>query len=188
MRNILGEVYLKNGQILQGEISTKNAKDLGKNYQLVLLRKTDKVIQKLLFEDIDQISIKNDFFTLMSLSSDNLLASKEKRFFFVKRVTQSKSKIQLFEFLETDKFQQKTTIRYLLNFPGMDAYNTYDAEHSSITPNFNEKVSKLIKDCPVLEEKIKSKKEGYFYGKVSFIENKIRDVWLKIIEEYDSCY
>lgn len=187
MRNTLGKVYLKNGQIEAGEISIKNAKDVGKNYQLIILRKINKVNERILFGDIDQISIQNDFFTLMSLSSDNLLASKERRLFFVKRMTETNSKIHLFQFMETDKFQQRTKTRYLLNFPGMDTYDTYDVEHSRITPNFDEKVSALVKDCPVLAEKIKSKKNGYFYAKVSFIENRVRDVWLTIINEFNAC-
>ena len=57
---------------------------------------------------------------------------------------------------------------------------------SKFTPNFDEKMSLLLADCPTLAHKITEKQEGYYYRQVSFTERRA-DVLLNIISEYNKC-
>ncbi len=50
-----------------------------------------------------------------------------------------------------------------------------------------EKRSKVIIECPELSNKIQHKNKGYFFPLYSLGSNKKVEVFLRIINEYDSC-
>jgi hypothetical protein len=58
---------------------------------------------------------------------------------------------------------------------------------AKFVPDFHQKVSKLVSDCPTLAAKISNKENGYFYAQVSLFKEKRAGVLLNIIDEYNNC-
>lgn len=63
---------------------------------------------------------------------------------------------------------------------------TWSIRGKKFFPNFEEKMSKIVSDCPSLAEKIKQKMNGYAVRQMS-IDAKKYEVIKKIVDEYNSC-
>jgi hypothetical protein len=85
----------------------------------------------------------------------------------------------------------KTTVRhepeYYVQLPNEDENFVHAANGTTFVPHFEEKVSRLVHDCPALAKKIAEKKPGYFYAQVSLVREKRAEVLMRIIEEYNEC-
>jgi hypothetical protein len=108
---------------------------------------------------------------------------------FVKRLTNETSKIHLYELF----IQRKNTndgmerYYYFIQLPHFDRFETLNIAHRKLVPNFEEKMSKLVEDCPSLSGKIKQKQEGYFLRQLTLSNVKKIDVLTKIINDYNNC-
>jgi hypothetical protein len=77
---------------------------------------------------------------------------------------------------------------YYLSLPGFGPLQTINTHGEQLLPGFEEKMSALVADCPVLAKKIKSKEKDYFIPFTSFKASKHPDVLMKIITEYNQCH
>ena len=111
------------------------------------------------------------------------------RLLFVRRLTPEKSKIQLYELYESGNGNPtgETRYTYYLSLPGYSPLTTINAQSSDVVPYFDEKVSKMVADCPALANKIRNREKGYFLPAVTFDAKRPGEVLLKIIKEYDQC-
>ncbi len=107
-------------------------------------------------------------------------------------MTKEDSRIHLYEL-----YEQRTRLGGTYNTPEYSYYITtpvhnrqqsaWNLEGRKLTPNFETKMSEIVKDCPSLAEKISKKEKGYFYAQVSFINSKKIETMLSIIDEYNKC-
>ncbi|HEX6913803.1 MAG TPA: hypothetical protein VF145_01095, partial [Chitinophagaceae bacterium] len=76
---------------------------------------------------------------------------------------------------------------YYMQFPSETGDGVWAVNSSKFVPNFDEKMSKLLEDCPALAKKIAAKENGYFYAQVSVFRERRADVLMTIIKEYNEC-
>ena len=104
-------------------------------------------------------------------------------------------KIHLYENLEkvteSSKANASTKTRfeteYYLQLPDEPNQDVYPLGGSKFVPNFDEKMSRIVSDCPSLSQKIAAKESGYFYAQVSLFNQKRLEVLMNIIREYNRC-
>jgi hypothetical protein len=196
MRNMMGKAYTTKGDTLDGEITVNAEGGFGKNQFIRFKSKAGKE-EKIPFEDIKEVSVRNEFYVPKKLEQEGLFGNND-RLYLMKRLTKAESKIQLYEHTAEKSNRNtnsdgtvsnvpKKTEQYYISLPNMNRYQAYNIERKNVIPHFDDKVSEMVKDCSVLASKIKNKDKGYFYALISFnAENRI-DTWFRIIEEYNGC-
>ena len=108
---------------------------------------------------------------------------------FVKRLTGENSKIHLYELYESGSANNGGEVEYsyYLSYPSCGPLDAINTRSSILIPAFEQKMSLLVADCPVLAQKILAKDNGYFIPFTSFNIKKHPDVLLRIIDEYNKC-
>ena len=111
------------------------------------------------------------------------------RFMFVKRLTEEHSKIQLYQLYESGRGNGlgQAKYSYYISLPKYGQYQAANTSGKTLLPDFEYKMSKIVRDCPELVQKIEEKKAGYFIPQFSFNGNLHPDVLLRIINEYNNC-
>jgi hypothetical protein len=145
-----------------------------------------KTEENIYLSSIAGYSIGSDYYALKEL---DLYLNNKYNLLFVKRLTGENSKIQLYELDETGRGNDLGEVRYsyFLSLPSFGEKKTMNTRSSALIPQFDEKMSKIVDDCPVLAEKIRQKEKGYFIPMTSFKLKKHPEVLLKIINEYNNC-
>lgn len=143
-------------------------------------------IEHINLTDIAGYSTGTDFFALKKI---DLNVNNVYHLLFVKRLTGENSKIQLYELHESGRGNPTGEDRYTyyLSFPSYDPLQTMNTRSIDLIPFFDQKMSKLVEDCPALAEKIRVREKGYFLPFVTFAGKRHREVLSKIISEYNSC-
>ena len=193
MRNINSTLYLNNGKELKGQVTSSLANYYTSNSYITMIPEGEKS-QKIYLADIKGIDVRNNFYEpkLIDMgfgARDQLL--------FLKRMTKPDSRIGLYELYEQ---QSNTAYRngssytyytdnytYYISFAGNKDGVAWNLEGKHLTPNFEDKMSEIVRDCPALAEKIQHKEKGYFYAQVSLIKEKRIETMLNIIDEYNKC-
>lgn len=191
LRNMNGTVYLTNGKTVEGRIIV-NAKNLfgGK---VKVYEEGDRKPMQFSVHDVKGYSVRGSYFALKEIRTSNPLQF-GKNHSFLKRLSPEQSLMHLYEGLEesTSKNSDGSTrtkfqTQYYLEFPGEKGDAVWALNSSRFVPNFDEKMSRLLNDCPTLARKIAAKENGYFYAQVTVFKEKRADVLMNIIEDYNSC-
>lgn len=186
-----GTVYLTNGKIAEGRIIV-NAKNLfgGK---VKVYEEGDRKPMQFNVHDVKGYSIRSGYYALKEIRTSNPLKF-GRNVSFLKRLSPEQSLMHLYEGLEesTSKnsdgsIRTKFQTQYYLEFPGEKGDAVWALNSSKFVPNFDEKMSRLVNDCPTLARKIAAKENGYFYAQVTVFKEKRADVLMNIIEDYNSC-
>jgi hypothetical protein len=116
--------------------------------------------------------------------------------YFMRRLTPDSSRIHLFiaEIESADMTNNGITgptleleRDYFMVLPQQtEKYAAVNLRGRKLAPNFDEKMSGYVKDCPALAEKIKQKQKGYFYNDIAATPRRV-DVMMNIIDEYNGC-
>lgn len=194
MRSITSTVYLKDGSTLNGQVTNTLARSYSKNPYIDIDVRDGKK-QRVYLDKIKGVNIRNNYYEPKLVdqgfgSSDQVL--------LLKRLTKEDSRIQLYELYEQTtrnnnnpryggSSQLQDDYSYYLSLPGKDPYQAWNVEGKHLTPNFEDKMSEYVIDCPTLAEKIKRKDKGYFYAKISLISEKRLETLMNIITEYNDC-
>lgn len=106
---------------------------------------------------------------------------------FLKRLTGDSAKLQLFELYRSknNSSEQFDQYDYYISFSNENRFVSWSIRGSKFFPDFEDKMSKIVSDCPSLAEKIKQKQNGYTVKQVS-VDAKKNEVIKKIIEEYNN--
>ncbi|HMH23137.1 MAG TPA: hypothetical protein VK563_15240 [Puia sp.] len=131
-------------------------------------------------------SINKNYYALKELF---LFTNNKDHLLFAKRLTREDSKIQLYELYESGNgnVTGETQYSYYISLPASGQYETINTKSNKLIPNFDQKMSELVADCPSLVQKIKEKQNGYFVPLLSFNTFKHKEVMTKIIDEYNNC-
>jgi hypothetical protein len=162
------------------------------NSAVKLYTEGDKKPMRFGVHHVKGYQLRNEYYELKEVKG-NLSLFKE--YSFMKRLTKEDSKIHLYE--HTKKITQpgsKHTSAYTryekehyLQLPGEDGIAVWPLDGSKFVPDFHQKMSKLINNCPTLASKILNKEDGYFYAQVSLFKEKRVNVLMNIIDEYNNC-
>lgn len=189
MRFINGTIYLKNGKELNGPISSSLANIYNSNAYINITPSGSKE-QRVGVQEIKGISVRSNYYEPKNV--DMGFGSRD-QVLFLKRLTKEGSRIGLYELYEqrTSNSRNGTyytdVYTYYIDAPGSKSNEVWNLEGRHLTPNFEEKMSEIVKDCQPLAEKISRKEKGYFYAQVSLVSEKRIETMLNIIDEYNKC-
>ena len=177
-------LHLQNGNKQEGKLTIlfETGHEINKFVEFSI----NNVKQKISLDSIESYEIDGNFYYPKILDID---FNGSEKFLFVKRLSNENSRMQLYELYQKKKQNSDPSdfYYYFLSFPNRDIKRPVNLASKQITPNFDEKMSKLLKDCPVLSNKVENKKKGYFFSQYSLGNYKKTEVLLRIINEYDSC-
>ncbi len=193
LRNITGTLYLTNGRTVEGKLVVNTNNVFGSQVKMFL--PGEKKAQQYDLHDVEGYNIRGEYYELKEIKGGISIG---KNLSFMKRLTQQDSRIHLYENMEvnnstnTNRNGTTTTnktydIQYYMQFPSETGDGVWAANSSKFVPNFEEKMSKLVADCPSLATKISNKENGYFYAQVSVFREKRAEVLWNIITEYNKC-
>ena len=183
-----GVVYLTNGKSFEGKISINKGSFVSNPVKVYA--EGDKKPMQFDLRDVKAYEINGDYYALKEIKGGVIIGH---RYSFMERLTPENSRIHLYENVEkvTTRTRYGTTTHYeteyYMELPGTDDDNVWAVNSSKFVPNFDEKMSKLLSDCPMLARKIANQEEGYFYRQISMFKEKRANVLLNIIEEYNRC-
>ncbi|HMJ47517.1 MAG TPA: hypothetical protein VK498_09315 [Ferruginibacter sp.] len=191
MRNISGTIYLKDGKELNGPISSALENYSGSKGYIEYSGNTDNKASRVPVSEIKGISVRNNYYEPKLI--DMGFGSRD-QVLFVKKMTKDNSRINLYELYERQTNTSSSNRRsyetesytYYITLPGQSE-EAWNIEGRHLTPNFENKMSELVKDCPLLAEKIRRKDKGYFYAQVSLVQEKRIETLMNIIDEYNKC-
>lgn len=188
---ISGTLYLNNGRTIDGKLTV----DDGYNGRVKIFLPGEKKPQRYDYTEVEGFMIRNEYYELKEIRDGGAL-SRRYRFHFMKRLTPESSKIHLYEYLDrsttrTGRNFNRTVSTlekdYYLQLPAEKGDGVWDISLSKFVPNFDEKMSKIVADCPNLSQKIADKEKGYFYSQLGGSEEKRVDMLWNIISEYNKC-
>ena len=192
LRNMTGTLYLTNGKQIDGKLIVQMGNLFGSDVKVIAEGDTKPMHYDL--GEVEGYRIRNDYYALKEKRGGLSIG---RRLSFMKRLTPENSRIHLFEDIdrvtETNRANgnQNTQTRYeteyYLQLPNEPGSNVYALDGSRFVPNFDEKMSRIVSDCPTLAQKIAAKENGYFYAQVSLFKEKRANVMMTIIEEYNRC-
>jgi hypothetical protein len=191
-RNINGTLFLRSGRAIDGRLVVQVGNVFSSDVKIY--EEEDKKPMNYSLDEVAGYRIRNEHYSLKEKKGGLGLG---RRLSFMKRLTPENSRIHLFEDMEkvseTSKANGVTNSRtryereFYLQLPNEQTNDVYPLGGSRFVPNFDEKMSRMVSDCPALAQKIASKSDGYFYAQVSLFKEKRVNVLMNIIEEYNRC-
>ncbi len=197
MRLINGTVFTNDGKEIPGQVTLNLENYRSSRLYVTVLPRDSRQEQRINITDIKGINIRSDYYEPKLIDMGGFGNTDEFR--FVKRLTKEGSRIHLYELYEQRTRQsnsrynnagsyQTPEYSYYITTPGHTRQQAaWNIEGRRLTPNFEDKMSEIVKDCPALAQKIKAKQKGYFYAQVSLIDSKRIETMMGIIEEYNQC-
>lgn len=192
LRNITGTLFLTNGKSFDGRLVVQTGNLFSSDVKVYA--EGDKRPMNFSLGEVEGYRIRNDYYFLKEKKGGLGVG---RRLSFMKRLTPEASRIHLFENIEKLNESSKANgnansrtryeTEYYLQLPNEEGAGVYALGSSRFVPDFDEKMSRLVSDCPSVAQKIAGKEDGYFYAQVSLFKEKRVNVLLKIIEEYNRC-
>lgn len=188
-------VHLTDGTVFNGKLSIQfeSGQNSDKYVKFLANGNTER---KILISDILYYQHKNDYYYPKTINleayeipfRDKVYTPNLNNLLFVKRLTAAGAKMELYELFRSRSSSPDGTDQYdyYISFPGDNRLLAWNIRGPGFFPNFEEKMSQLVADCPALAEKIKNKSGGYTVRQISVDVKKI-EVIRKIVEEYNSC-
>lgn len=180
-----GTIYKEDGTEKNGEVTiTFEAGQPAKNF--ISLSVNGKV-EKMYPRDIKGYKIKDKYYVPRYIDLEGNGIS---YLLFVQRLTGESSKIQLYQFYQRNQGSDANgddVYSYYISFPTLSKYEVWNASGKYLVPGFNEKMSRIVADCPALALKIQRQNKGYFYAQLTSSNQKKADVLKKIIDDYNEC-
>lgn len=184
-----GTLYLTNGHSYKGKlIISDNAHS---HSAVKVYEEGDARPMRFSLDEVKGYEFRYDYYELKEIRNGLNIG---KDYSFLRRLTKGGSKIHLYEGTEkqtrSGSYNRTYAVfekKYYLQLPNDEPGVVYPLTSSRFVPNFDEKMSKVVSDCPSLATKISTKEQGYFYAQVSLSEEKRLNVLLHIIDEYNEC-
>lgn len=190
LRNIKAMLYLTNGDSLQGKLIVNTENVFGSDVKMYV--GDERQPRKFRTTEVKAYRVNQEYYELRQIRGEVSLV---RQLSFMHRLTPPGSRIHLFENMEkvqNDRTNGGTSphryeTQYYMQFPGEDGIGVWAVNSSRLVPNFDEKMSAIVKDCPALAKKIAEKQEGYFVAQVTIFREKRIAVLMNIVTEYNSC-
>lgn len=180
-----GTIYMENGTQKNGEITiffeTAYAPKDFISFSL------NGKVEKMYVNEIKGYKIKDKYYVPRYIDIEG---NGINHLLFVQRLTMEGSKIHLYELYQRNQGSNangEDIYSYYISFPTLSKYEVWNASGKYLVPRFEEKMSKIVADCPALAQKIQQQNKGYFYAQLTLSNQKKADVLKKIIDEYNEC-
>ena len=179
-------VFLNDGTIKEGNITIQLENNVEATNYIDLVNKETRQAEKISIFTIKYYRIGNDYYVPKMV---DLNLNGGHNFLFLKRLTDENSRIQLYELQEVHKRTSTGDERklYYISLPSLGRYEVLSTYGKRLSPDFPEKMSNIVADCPSLAKKIRDREVGYFLGNFIIPDSKRVEVLMRIIAEYDSC-
>jgi hypothetical protein len=191
LRNMRGTLYLNKGKVVTGLLHINL---YGFNRGTIRIKPEGASDYfKYTLEEVEGYRINNDYYALKRMRTTGIFGGGE-RLFFMRRLTPDESRIHLYEHITRENRNDGNgnsrviyNEKFYVQLPTEPATDVWELESNKFTPNFDEKMSRYVADCPTLARKIANREEGYFFRQVSLVQGKRLFVIDNIIEEYNRC-
>ncbi len=189
------QVFLVDGTEIDGKLTIQF--ETGHNIDKYLKIQTGTNAQKKIFiTDIQYYKYNNEYYFPKEINleayeipfRDKIYTPNVNNLLFVKRLTKEGAKIQFFELFKSRNNSPDVTDRYdyFISLNNENRFMSWSIRGSKFFPDFEEKTSQIVSDCPSLAEKIKQKMNGYAVRQIS-VDQKKYEVIRRIVDEYNNC-
>ncbi len=198
MRLINGTVFTKDGGKAEGQLTVNMENYHPSRLYVNVTPREGKEARRIMLTDITGMEVRGDYYEPRLVDMGGLGNTNEFR--FLRRLTKEPSRIHLYELQEDVNRQQysrynRNSVSYTerqYSYYIVTPAHTYqmpawNIEGRRLVPDFENKMSEIVKDCSALAEKIRRKEKGYFYAQVSLIDSKRIETMMTIIDEYNKC-
>lgn len=190
LRNIPAVLYLINDKTIKGKLIVNTDNLLGNAVKMYV--DGDKEAMKFNLMEIKGYEIRHDYYALKEVRGGIRIGQE---YSFMRQLTPNDSRIHLYENMEKKTVRNNNTNtttnvyepQYYMQFPSEQGDAVWPLNSSKFVPNFDEKMSLLVADCPQLAVKIATKQPGYYYNQISLFRERRADVLMNIIQEYNHC-
>jgi hypothetical protein len=188
-------VVLMNGTEIDGKLTVQFETGHETNKQLGLVTK-EGTTRRIIVTDVKYYIYKGDYYFPKEINleayeipaRDKIYQPNINNLLFVKRLTSADAKMSLYELYQprTQSTDGADHFDYFVSLKNDDRLAAWSIRGVKFFPDFDDKVSAMVADCPSLVEKIKQKQKGYSLKQLS-IDGKKEDVIKRIINEYNNC-
>jgi hypothetical protein len=152
--------------------------------------------RKILVTDVQYYKYKNEYYFPKETNleayeipnRDKVYTPNVNNLLFMKRMTKAYAKIQLFQLFKSrnNSLEASDQYDYYISFNNENRWIAWSIRGNKFFPNFEEKMSKIVFNCPTLADKIQHKMNGYAARQLS-VDAKKYEVIKKIVEEFNNC-
>ncbi|MDE3143914.1 MAG: hypothetical protein KGL19_07150, partial [Bacteroidota bacterium] len=170
------QVFLVDGTEIDGKITIQfeTGHDVDKYLKIQTGNNAEK---KILITDIQYYKHNDDYYfpketnleTYEIPYRDKMYTPNVNNILFMKRLTKENAKIQLFQLFKsrTNSSDGMDQYDYFISLNNENRFVTWSIRGNKFFPDFEEKMSKIVSDCPSLAEKIAQKMNGYAVKQMS---------------------
>lgn len=179
-------LYLKNGNVLNGKLEIRSFDEFSSVQKITFSEGNTNHYQWFYPKDIEGIYFNGAKYSLELIQAMDMW--NKRAYKFLKNITPNQGKMQIFE----DEYTQKNSFgniekvtKLYIKLPNNEG--VFDAQSDRFIPNFNEKVSRYLSDCPSVSSRILNKEKEFSYAFVNQGEIQRKQVWMNIVFEYNQC-
>ena len=179
-------LYLKNGNVLNGKLEIRSFDEFSSVQKITFSEGNTNRYQWFYPKDIEGIYFNGANYSLELIQAMDMW--NKRAYKFLKNITPNQGKMQIFE----DEYTQKNSFgniekvtKMYIKLPNNEG--VFDAQSDRFIPNFNEKVSRYLSDCPSVSSRILNKEKEFSYAFVNQGEVQRKQVWMNIVFEYNQC-
>ena len=179
-------LYLKNGNVLNGKLEIRSFDEFSSVQKITFSEGNTNRYQWFYPKDIEGIYFNGAKYSLELIQAMDMW--NKRAYKFLKNITPNQGKMQIFE----DEYTQKNSFgniekvtKMYIKLPNNEG--VFDAQSDRFVPNFNEKVSRYLSDCPSVSSRILNKEKEFSYAFVNQGEIQRKQVWMNIVFEYNQC-
>ena len=179
-------LYLKNGNVLNGKLEIRSFDEFSSVQKITFSEGNTNRYQWFYPKDIEGIYFNGANYSLELIQAMDMW--NKRAYKFLKNITPYQGKMQIFE----DEYTQKNSFgniekvtKMYIKLPNNEG--VFDAQSDRFVPNFNEKVSRYLSDCPSVSSRILNKEKEFSYAFVNQGEVQRKQVWMNIVFEYNQC-
>ena len=179
-------LYLKNGNVLNGKLEIRSFDEFSSVQKITFSEGNTNRYQWFYPKDIEGIYFNGANYSLELIQAMDMW--NKRAYKFLKNITPNQGKMQIFE----DEYTQKNSFgniekvtKLYIKLPNNEG--VFEAQSDRFIPNFNEKVSRYLSDCPSVSSRILNKEKEFSYAFVNQGEVQRKQVWMNIVFEYNQC-
>jgi hypothetical protein len=180
-----GIVYMDDASVKKGIISIAFENMHERDNEMSIKADDDTVNEKLDVKKIRSYTIDGHTYVVKII---NLYLGSEYHYLFVERLTNENDKMQLYKLIppENTNVSGLDPYYYYISFPAFGEYQVIDINSEKLVPLFDIKMASYLKDCPDLQDKVRSKQKNYYYTLFSLGAIRI-EIIKNIVKEYNEC-
>jgi hypothetical protein len=182
-------ITLASGVQINGKVSVKITNNYYNTERVLFAEGAEKEYKKYTLAEVKSLYINGATYYVKTIVSTGNSRNVQR---FVKEISLPGGRMALYEnevvTRNDNASTNETKLQYFVQLPNATSNEVYNIATNKFTPNFDDKMSSYVQDCPALAEKIKSKDKAYFYP---FLVNdnspRRKSVLLQIINDYNNC-